>query len=413
MVSEERVWLVWLVRLRWVAIIAQIVTLSFASRILATPVLVFPLLLVTALLVVGNMRAIQVVARPAEVPQDSLVMQLSLDVISLTAYFALAGGPDNPFTSLYLIHIAMGGVMLRQNAATFLMVWVLACYAGLHAVHLPLDLAHHTFSEQTLIRLGRIVSFTITTGSVAVFVVGITNSLRRRERQLLEARDKTAATDRLRALGTLAAGAAHEINTPLSTMGLRLRRIGRRYEDPDTVGDIEAIRGQLERVTGIVDRLLIGAGDPTASDIDKYPAADLVAEAVKWWSKGADTPVRFDDSSDGALVEVPRVAFTQGLVNLLENAREAQGESGSTDAIEVLIVREAGEIKILVRDHGCGLPDQSQHRIGDPFFTTKATGTGLGVFVARAVADGSGGGLRYSQNNRVTEAEWHFPEAGG
>ncbi len=412
--SEERVWLSWLVRLRWVAIVAQLVTLSFASRILTTPWLTFPLLAVTAVLVLGNLRAIQVLHRDEKVQGGSLLLQLALDVLVLTAYFGLAGGPANPFTTLYLIHIAMAAVMMPTGSAAVLTVFILLCYVLIHFVHLPLDLDHHSFSASTLISLGHLVAMGITAGSIAVFVVGVAQTLRRRSRQLSEARERTAATDRLRAVGTLAAGAAHELNTPLSTMGLRLRRIGRRYADDDTQKDVEAIRGQLDRCAQIVERLLVGAGDPTASDIDRYDVHELVGETVKWWTRGSDTLVDLqEDVAPNTRIEVPRVAFTQALVNLLENAREAQDEAQVDAPVLVRTSRVNGTVNIAVIDRGVGLPEESEHRVGDPFFTTKASGTGLGVFVARAVADGSGGSLRYSDDNGVTEALWSFPVCAG
>ena len=77
----------------------------------------------------------------------------------------------------------------------------------------------------------------------------------------------------------------------------------------------------------------------------------------------------------------------------------------------VRVVREGEAGVVVVRDRGCGLPADKE-RIGEPFYTTKATGTGLGVFVARSVADGAGGGLRYVESHgNWTEARWWFPAA--
>ena len=410
-IRENSNWLMWLVRLRWLAIVAQLITLSMVSRLLTSPVLVVPLIIVIMILVGGNLWALQILNRDDEVSPLNVLMQLCLDVIALTAFFVLAGGPYNPFTVLYLIHVAMGSVMLRANLATALVALVIGCYGLIHAVYLPLDFAHHTFTETTLLRLGDVVSFLVTTLSVAIFVTGLSTTLRRREQQLLVARDRTSQTDRLRAVGTLAAGAAHELNTPLSTLGLRVRRVARRHQDPDTVGDIEAIQGQLERCRTIVEQLLVGAGDPSASDIAAYPVGDLVDHTLAWWSKGSDIGVTLDDNAGDAVIEVPRVAFIQALVNLLENAREAQHEVDNEEPIEVLLTVDNGMVQICVADQGSGLPDTPE-RVGDPFFTTKATGTGLGVYVARAVATGSGGGLRYeSPLGAGTRAWWWFPEA--
>jgi len=262
-----------------------------------------------------------------------------------------------------------------------------------------------------LTNLGQGVAFTITTLSIAVFILGLAESLRERKRQVLQARDRTARTDRLRSVGTLAAGAAHELNTPLSTIGLRLRRVARRHTDEATIQDVGAIRGQLDRCTEIVEQLLVGAGDPSASELVRRPLAELVEEALSMWTHGTGLDIAFEDHSNGLEIEIPRVAFTQALTNLLENARQAQDTVNCTDPLEIHLTREGHCGVVQLRDHGCGLPTEPD-RIGEPFFTTKADGTGLGVFVARAVADGAGGGLGYfEKKGAFTEARWWFPEA--
>ncbi|MCO4748442.1 MAG: HAMP domain-containing histidine kinase [Proteobacteria bacterium] len=408
--EEGRLWLLWLVRLRWVAISAQLVMVAFAHRLLATPALLIPLGLISVALVVGNAGAIRRVNLEAPVHQRVLMFQLGFDVIALTGFFVLAGGPENPFTALYFIHTAMGAVILDAWGAAAIGALATSCYLGLHAYHLQLDFTQHSFSESTLLTGGRAVAFIVTAASITGFVVTLANARRRRESQLMTARDRTERTDRLRSVGTLAAGAAHELNTPLSTMGLRLRRVGRRHQDEDTQKDVETIRTQLDRCSLIVQQLLVGAGDPSAAQLERKPLADLVDASVNLWSKGSPVDVTFEDESGGLEIEVPGIAFTQALVNLLENARQAQEQVDVAEPLTVRVDRDGSFGVVRVIDQGCGLPTDAD-RIGEPFYTTKSTGTGLGVFVARAVADGSGGGLRYESSSGKTHAVWWFPEA--
>lgn len=409
--DEGKLWLTWLVRLRWLALFAQAVTLAFVFHLLDG----VPALAVwgVTMAVLGALNAWTVgrMAQTEEVPAMGVLGQLLTDVAALTAFFAVGGGPDNPFTTLYLVHVAMGAVMLPPRLAAVVAAAVLVGYSALLVGHLPLHVENHSLPAVVLLRLGHWIAFAITATSVAVFVVGISSSLRRRKEQLLDARDRTARTDRLRSVGTLAAGAAHELNTPLSTLSLRLRRIGRRHADPETVRDVEAMREQLERCSSIVQRLLVGAGDPSASDMERRELASMVEEAVRMWSKGTTLGVELRDESEGIEVELPGVAFQQALINLLENAREAQESVSRFEPLRIRILREGGEGVVELSDHGCGLPPRPD-QVGEPFFTTKPTGTGLGVFVARAVADGAGGGLQYVPRVPTgTVARWWFPEA--
>jgi two-component system sensor histidine kinase RegB len=409
--DEGKMWLTWLVRLRWLALFAQAVTLSFVFNLLhgLTPIVVW--VAAMAMLVLANVWSVGLLTLREGVSSWTILLQLLIDVTALTLFFVVGGGPDNPFTPLYLVHISMAAVMLPPRLAVAITAIVIASYSLLFSFHLELVYEHHSLPRGVLIRLGQWLAFGITSLSVAVFVLGLAASLRRHKEQLLEARDRTARTDRLRSVGTLAAGAAHELNTPLSTMSLRLRRIGRRHRDDETVRDVESIEDQLDRCISIVERLLVGAGDPSAADIKRRSLGSMVAEAVRLWSKGSLLEVHIDDQSAGLEVELPEVAFQQALINLLENAQEAQGAAGVGDPLQITITARDEQGWIEVADRGVGLPEKAD-QIGEPFFTTKATGTGLGVFVARAVADGAGGGLQYhSRDGGGVIAEWWFPSA--
>lgn len=407
--NEDRLlWLGWLTRLRWVALVAQLVTLGFTYRLIEPFWVMGVLALVMVALLAANIRALALLAQQKSVGESTLLWQLGLDVMALTTFFVLAGGAENPFVVLYLVHVAMGAFMLEPRQATILSLLVLTSYLGLHLWALPLHFENHSLPPEVLHTLGQIIAFLVTVPSVAIFIVGLASALRRRTTLLLDARERTSRTDRLRSVGTLAAGAAHELNTPLSTVGLRIRRVGRRHLDDDTQRDLEVIQTQLARCTRIVQQLLAGAGDPSAIGIETLPLGTLVADSVKMWGTGSPLGVTIDDRSEDTLVKLPRVAFSQALTNLLENAREAQLDSGSSEPLQITVDRDGDSVFVRVRDHGCGLPAEPEE-VGTPFFTTKAAGTGLGVFVARQVADGAGGGLRYENHTDGTTAHWWFP----
>ncbi|HMV68308.1 MAG TPA: histidine kinase dimerization/phospho-acceptor domain-containing protein [Myxococcota bacterium] len=409
--DEGVMWLAWLVRLRWLAVIAQLLTLSFTFVVLDRLTVVLPILLsLAALLATTNLASMRLLRTRTHIPQEALLAELMLDIVVLTAFLFCAGGTQNPFVMLYLIHVAMAAVMIRNAYAIVVMVAVIVANLLLHVLHLPLHLEEHLIEQGALLSYGQSTAFTVTAVSVGWFIMGMSTTLRRQKHRLMEARERSARTDRLRAVGTLAAGAAHELNTPLSTMVLRLRRVARRHEDADTVKDLEVLRAQLDRCKQIVDRLLVGAGDPSADGLQVVALDELVDGTVKMWGKGTSIDVSVERVGEPVIVELPPVAFSQAFINLLENAREAQAEVNNFEPLVVRVAREGRTGVVLIQDHGPGLPDQPD-RVGEPFFTTKATGTGLGVFVARSVAEGAGGGLRYDRVGGLTVTRWWFPES--
>ena len=414
--DEGSMWLAWLIRLRWVAIVGQAVTLSFAIGVLDSPFYTVPALsMMIAGLGAFNLLSIQRLQANTRVSQEVLLFQLIVDVLVLTSFFVAAGGPENPFIVLYMIHISMGAVILRPSAAMAILAVVVGSYEFLHLFHLPLHPERHALEADTLMSVGQSIGFSVTALSLGLFVLGMSRSLRQQRQTLIDARERTARIDRLRTVGTLAAGAAHELNTPLSTVIMRTRRVGRRHDDDATRRDLGVVATQLQRCVDIVQRLLFGAGDPSAGDIVRAPLADLVENTLTLWCRGTEASV-VRGRTEEVWVELPRVSFSQALTNLLENAREAQEEQGVTAPLEVHVLRVQrdgvpfGVVEIY--DQGRGLPSSDSDRVGEPFFTTKPTGTGLGVFVARQVADAVGGGLTYQRVGTRTLTSWWFPETG-
>ena len=324
-------------------------------RLFQSGYLAFALFGVSGLLVVVNVLSYQRLISATPIRQPTLFLQLCVDISALNAFFFLGGGDENPFTSLYLIHVALAAIILEPGWVLAVSSLVIGSYSAVHYAHYPLELQREGWDQAMIVPFGRIISYIATTGSIAAFVMAIASSQRHQERALHASRERTARTDRLRSVGTLAAGAAHELNTPLTTMGLRLGRVRRRHQDGDTQQDVEVMREQLARCTAVVQQLLVSAGDPSASDIMCFELAKTIEETINLWSKGKSVSVRLRDDANGALVELPKIAFCQGFINLLQNAHEAQVAVNSTKALEVMISQSDDEAIILLRDYGIEL----------------------------------------------------------
>src|SRR5688572_6698889 len=119
--DEGRMWLTWLVRLRWLALFAQAVTLAFVFHMLNGVGVIVAWVATMATLAVANVWASTRATQAGDVHPGGVLGHLLLDVVALTTFFGIGGGPDNPFVSLYFVHVAMAAVMLPPRYA-FLVV---------------------------------------------------------------------------------------------------------------------------------------------------------------------------------------------------------------------------------------------------------------------------------------------------
>ena len=234
------------------------------------------------------------------------------------------------------------------------------------------------------------------------------------EKAMLEAQ-------KLAALGTLAAGVAHEINSPLQVItGLSeryLRQLKKDSADDDSkVADFEMINRNAWRIADIVRSLLTFArASPDSSEQNNLneiiiDTLLLIEHKLKSW---ANVNIEYDLDQDIPDMLCNRNSITQVLINLLTNAADAMPEGGTID-IRTRLDRAARIIELKVKDSGMGIPDEVLSRIFDPFFTTKPVGkgTGLGLSIVMGIIQAHNGELAVeSDQGKGTTFIIHFPES--
>src|SRR5262245_18716656 len=128
--DEGRMWLTWLVRLRWLALFAQAVTLAFVFKMLDGFGVIVAWIATMSVLAAANLWAWTRAAQGDEVPAGGVLVHLLVDVLALTTFFGIGGGPDNPFVSLYYVHVAMAAVMLPPRLAFLVIATALVGYSA-------------------------------------------------------------------------------------------------------------------------------------------------------------------------------------------------------------------------------------------------------------------------------------------
>jgi two-component system sensor histidine kinase RegB len=320
-------------------------------------------------------------------------LHLCADVALLTAALYFTGGATNPFVSLYLLPLIIAATVLPARHTWMMAGMTIAAYSALMFWYQPLgaDHAHHS-SEFGLHVLGMWFNFLVSAGLIAFFVARMAASIRARDRLLAAARERTLRDEQMVTLGTFAAGAAHELGTPLSTIAVVAKELERDFEGhAGFQADLALLRGQVEQCKRILTDLVGRTGRARAEGARPRSLDDLVQEAVERWQLlRPESRLRVSYSGTGPM---PRLVLeetvTQALVNLLNNAADA-----SPDEIEIECVWSAESVMLDIRDRGPGVTVEALNLAGRVAFSDKqGRGLGLGLLLANATIERLGGSV--------------------
>ena len=232
--------------------------------------------------------------------------------------------------------------------------------------------------------------------------------------QRVRLEDQMVQTEKLTSLGLLAAGVAHEVNTPLAVISNYIQMLAKQIPSDDPrQKTIERIVKQTFRASEIVNNLLnfsrTGGAEPVA--VDLHSVLEETLTLVQHPFKTARVSVVRNYSAELPPVRGSATRLQQVFLNLFMNARDAMPNGGM---LEVRTGAQNGSVAIEVSDTGTGIPPENLHRIFDPFFTTKATGrgTGLGLSVSYGIIKEHAGKVEVrSTPGKGTSFRLEFPVA--
>ncbi len=389
----------WLLKLRWGAIAAQLIVFLAGDRLMHVSLPILPMALIV-LLALGTNVACTIWARRARtVPEWALFGLMALDSVLLTTLLYFTGGDSNPFAVLYLVNIALAGVLLRPRWTWALTAFSVLCVGSLflgRAIAPPSPGPAEDPLDWQMRELW--LAFAVASALLVYFIQRTVRMLREREQAAEVARQTADRREKLASLATLAAGAAHELATPLSTIALTAKELERQLERhgnvADAIADARLIRQEVERCRNILSQMAADAGQTRGEPIECLRITTLLDRALSEISDRHRVQIDVADHSD-AEVAVPPRAFAQGVKAVLRNALQASAADGR---VRVRIVDGEQSWRIEVLDRGRGMTPEALSHAGEPFFTTKEPGhgMGLGLFLARSLLEQLGGGLELS-----------------
>lgn len=396
-----------LVKLRWLAVVGQALGVLFVAFGLGFPLPLLPCLALIALSALLNLALVLRHGPSHRLTPMVAALHIAYDCVQLGCLLALTGGLQNPFSLLLLAPVSVSATTLPTRA-TFALAALAVLIASLLSVfHLPLP-----WDPETRIVFDRVyvIGTWVSLLCGVVFVAAYTNRVAHEARQLANALAATEIAlsrhEQLSALDGLAAAAAHELGTPLSTIALAAKEMRADIPPGSLAEDVDLIISQAARCRTILAKLRnLGAGeDPFAA----VPLGDLLAEVAGPLEKTLGKAILFETAggAGGEPVFGRNVGLIYGLGNLIENAAHFARQK---------VVIEAGwtsdEIVVVITDDGPGFSAEVITRLGEPYLTTRARniepagsgqpgGLGLGVFIAKTLLERTGARLAF-QNSRA------------
>lgn len=386
--SQAAARLAWVVRLRWLALGAQVLSVIPALEFEVLEREMLPIFFaVVAALALLNVVTWGALRRESAVHPGHVFFQLAADIAALSALLALTGGAWNPVMPILFVHMGLGALLLEGRLSLILFILMLGCIAFNQAMaRIPPGLEGNLLPPHLLFPAQYMVA-----GAFWILTAWLSRTLLALQAHFSFLSERKTRVDRLRAVGALAAGLSHEFATPLNTAKLKLARLARNH-DLEGDKDWATLDEALERCEDILRRMSGSQLEPDGVALEPVDVPRIVERMcdsereTKHGQMGGE--IRFTNTSrTHRRALLPTVAFSHAILNLVDNAREStQGEG----VIDVVVSSRSGQIEVSVLDRGPGWPEVVRKHFGEPFITTKPDGVGLGLYYVHNLCEAVG-----------------------
>lgn len=414
---QQHVRLDTLIRLRWASVIGQSAAVVAVEFGFDFDLPFWPCVAVIALSAWLNVALMLHDHSSPRIAPDQAGWLLAFDVAQLAALLFLTGGLQNPFSFLILAPVLVAAMALPPRYTLLLGAFAVICATLLVFTHFPLPWA----SEDPLqlppaYMLGIWLSILIALGYIGIYAWQIAEGARRLGDALAATELVLAREQHLSQLDGLAAAAAHELATPLSTIAVVAKELERGLPaEAPQVEDVRLLRSEAQRCRDILSKLtqLSTSTEP----FDRTPLSNLIEEVAaphREFGIAIDIVLPPDRSGEPIATRTPAILY--GLGNLVDNAVDFAKER-----VEIAVRWSAREIVVTIADDGPGFAPEVIDRLGEPYLTTRGSrrlgaeeepaGLGLGFFIAKTLLERSGATLAYAnraapEHGAVVQMRW-------
>jgi two-component system sensor histidine kinase RegB len=389
----------------WTGFLGAII---FGIEVLGFQLRVLPIITVIVAMGLMNVATWWRLGRPRAVTDTEYLLHLMVDVAGLTLLFYFTGGSTNPFISYYLVPVTIAAATLP-----WIYAWIIAsgAMAGYTFLMLFFDqvpqLSNGVIANNISLHvLGMWINFGLSAGLVTFFIFKMAHALRRREKTLSRTREAALRNEQVLAVATQAAGTAHELGSPLSTMAVLLKEMRQDAGDrPQLVEDIDLLRAQVDTCKTRLQQLVANADRRRLGEPESRVAEEWLSSVVqRWLVVRPDVSHKLEIAGRRGKPELAVDAtLEQALMNLLNNAADANPEN-----IVISLNWDANEVIFDIRDHGPGVSLSIADQLGETFISTKSKGMGIGLVLTHATINRFGGNVslyNHEEGGTLTEVK--------
>ena len=326
----------------------------------------------------------------AAITDREFFVHLLVDIFFFSVLLYLSGGASNPFISYYLISISIAAITLPRLYTVAIALITLVCYSLLLSYNIPVSAIEphsmgHSMAGNNLHIMGMWANFAISAAIITYFVSRMASELKSQQQKIAEHREQQLQDEQLLAIGTLAAGTAHELGTPLNTMKLLVEEM---LDSQIKSSDLSLLNQQIDQCQTTLKQLRTTANESSTEAYSTQPLHSYFNQLFERWQlmrPELKTTISYAECS----LPAPDLKFhptiAQSILNLLNNAADA-----SPDWVQVIISWTDKDIQIQITDRGDGFDNRL---ITEPFFSSKTDGLGLGLFLSQSTVTRFGGSI--------------------
>jgi two-component system, sensor histidine kinase RegB len=379
-----------LVLIRWIALAGQALAIVVVKFGLGFDMAFVPALLVVAVSVGLNTILTVRYAPTTRLSDLQAALYLAYDTLQLAILLYLTGGIENPFSLLMLVPVTVSATVLSLRSTVLLGALALACLSIVAINHQPLPWHADGLVLPVLYVAGIWIALALGMAFITVYAWRVAAEARRMSDALAETQMALAREQQVSSLGGLAAAAAHELGTPLSTITLVAREMRREVEDGAALADdMDLLLRETERCREILAELSRDPRREGDSPFEQLALPALVDSIAAPLRKTTASIEITELIASGLTMPIVRTSpeIRHGLGNVIENATDF-----AATRVAVTITVSPNDVALVIADDGPGFAHTVLGDLGEPYVSTRRAegGMGLGLFIAKTLLERTG-----------------------